>query len=177
MAATTPRKTTARKTAPSKAAPRKTAARNTAAPTAVVVDAELAEDVAETVATETAPPAAAPRRRTGPKPGSRLAQLEAEAMADYVPAEPYVLGVDDGFDPPLVITEPVEYARLMGMVDIATSNDPLGFDDAIRALAGDGADRLLNYLSGRHFAITSRLLADIQSHFTEQRRALAAAEH
>lgn len=101
---------------------------------------------------------------------SRFAELEAEALADYEPADPYVI---DHVDPPIYITEPVESDRVVSMALLYRSNDlepgkvdPANFHPLLRSICGDAYQRVWSeLLAGKHLRVAYALMADIQRHF------------
>ena len=112
-------------------------------------------------------------------PLGRFAQLAAEATANYVPHEPYVIGADDGILPDIVITEPVETERVVAMAflfdrDVRKMN-PQDFQPVLSALCGDVFDRVWNeLLVGKHIVVAAALVDDIKAHFYTLRKPVSA---
>lgn len=105
-----------------------------------------------------------------PAPLGRFAQLAADALADYTPSAPYVIGADDGIVPDIIITEPVETERVVAMSflfekDIRTMN-PQDFKPVLAALCGDAFERVWDeLLVGKHIAVAVAFVDDMKTHF------------
>ncbi len=109
------------------------------------------------------------------KPLGRFAQLARDAVADYVPKKPYVL---DEFDPPIVITEPVETERIIAfamLMDPSIEVSPAQFQPLLQAVCGDVYPRVwTDLLRGKHFKVTSAFMRDVVTHFFPKGAALAS---
>lgn len=96
-----------------------------------------------------------------------FAQLEREAMEGYVPAEPYVL---KEFDPPIVITEPVESGRIVAIAELYASGGrltPQRFLPVLKAICGDAFERVwTELLCNKHMNVAHRFMKDVQDHFS-----------
>ena len=145
-----PRKSTARK-----AAPRKTAEKGEPSKVGSFLSAAPEESVSK--------PAAG-------RPG-RFAALRREALADYEPMEPYVIGEADGVVPDIVITEPVESERVIAMLIAFDSGDKMRSSDLqplMRGICGDAWDRIWNeLLRGEHLSIMQGLMFDLVDYFSD----------
>ena len=97
-------------------------------------------------------------------PGGIFARLADEAATRSKPEKPdYILGKDEGFDPPLVITRP-KIKRQEAIYRAERSNDAFA---GLRAFVGDDYDRIVGVLDkiDRGDAILGQLVLDLMKHF------------
>ncbi|WP_430332736.1 hypothetical protein [Rhodococcus sp. ACT016] len=106
----------------------------------------------------------------------KFVQIEREAMADYVPREPYVI---DDVEPPIVITEPVETGRIVAIISCLNQvaggvPEELVFEPMLRAVCGDAYDRVwTELLADKHFNVTGTFIEDVRKHFAPDYRTAA----
>lgn len=111
----------------------------------------------------------------------KFAQIVADAEDDDEPVEPYI--IDDVY-PAIIITEPIEYERVLPLAKLYSEKadkygrmrkdlDPKDFEPLLRALCGDAYDRVVDeLLVGRHFRVARAFINDVQAHFAPKAKPL-----